>query len=304
MSAGWGSPHAAKSVEGNPITLNGVIYLHGVGTHAESEMLVNLKGSAVKFTAMVGVDDEKKGHGSVVFEVYVDGRKKADSGVMRGGDTAKLISVDLTGAKSMVLMVTDADDGIDCDHADWAGATILLAEGATARPESTFDIDETPMRIASGTPRRPAIHGPRITGATPGRPFLFLIPATGEGPLTFSAKNLPDGLQLDANTGIISGSLTKAGRTIVDLKVKGPRGSGTRKLMIVGGDHKLALTPPMGWNSWNVWAGAVDAEKVRQAADWMVKTGLAGHGFQYINIDDTWEASRDASGEIQTNTDE
>jgi alpha-galactosidase len=69
----------------------------------------------------------------------------------------------------------------------------------------------------------------------------------------------------------------------------------------VGGTRRLALTPPMGWNSWNVWAGAVDAEKVRAAADWMVKSGLAAHGYQYINIDDTWEAGRDSSGEIQTN---
>jgi alpha-galactosidase len=65
--------------------------------------------------------------------------------------------------------------------------------------------------------------------------------------------------------------------------------------------RRLALTPPMGWNSWNVWAGDVDAEKVRAAADWMVKSGLAAHGFQYINIDDTWEAGRDSNGEIQTN---
>jgi alpha-galactosidase len=301
MSAGWGVPIAAKSIEGKPLTLNGVVYQHGVGTHAESEMVVNLKGSAVKFISMVGLDDERTGHGSVVFEVYVDGRKKADSGVMHGGDTAKLISVDLTGAKSMALVVTDAGDGIDCDHGDWAGAAIILAQGATARPESSVDIDETPMRIASSSSRIPAIHGPRVTGATPGRPFLFLVPATGDGPLTFSAKNLPDGLQLDPNTGIISGSLTKAGRTIVDLKVKGPRGSAARKLMIVGGNGKLALTPPMGWNSWYVWFGVVDAEKLRQAADWMVKTGLAGHGYQYINIDDSWEAGRDANGEIQTN---
>ena len=57
----------------------------------------------------------------------------------------------------------------------------------------------------------------------------------------------------------------------------------------------------MGWNSWNCWAGAVDDAKVRAAADWMLKSGLAAHGFQYINIDDTWEGQRDANGEILTN---
>jgi alpha-galactosidase len=57
----------------------------------------------------------------------------------------------------------------------------------------------------------------------------------------------------------------------------------------------------MGWNSWNCWAGAVDDVKVRAAADWMLKSGLALHGFQYVNIDDTWEGQRDTNGEIQTN---
>src|SRR5207247_2040727 len=121
------------------------------------------------------------------------------------------------------------------------------------------------------------------------------------GPLTFSAKGLPPGLGLDRNTGIISGSLKRAGTTTVELTVRNPRGSANRELVIVGGDHSLALTPPMGWNSWNVWAGTVDAEKVRKATDAMVKSGLAAHGYQYINIDDTWEAKRDANGEIQTN---
>jgi alpha-galactosidase len=128
-----------------------------------------------------------------------------------------------------------------------------------------------------------------------------MIPTTGEGPLIFSANKLPDGLKLDEKTGIITGSIKQAGKYVVEIKVTGPKGTATRKLTIVGGDHKLALTPPLGWNSWNVWAGAIDDGKVRQAADWMVKSGLAAHGFQYINIDDCWQADRDANGEIRPN---
>src|SRR5207237_7821864 len=128
-----------------------------------------------------------------------------------------------------------------------------------------------------------------------------MIPATGEGPLTYSAKDLPAGLKLDARTGIVTGALAKAGTTEVVVTVRGPKGAAKRTLTIVGGEHKLALTPPMGWNSWNVWAGAVDDAKVRAAADWMVKSGLAAHGFQYVNIDDTWEGPRGQNGEILTN---
>jgi len=300
----YGSPHAGKSVDSHPLTLNGVVYPHGLGTHAVSRLLINLQGSATKFDAMAGVDDEKKGQGSVQFQVYVDGRKKLETPVLHGGDAPVPISVDLTGAKRMTLVVTDAGDGNDSDHADWAGALLTLVPGAAAKPVTAPDAaaNEPPMPIfMGGDSPVPAIHGPRITGATPGRPFEFMIPATGEGPLTFGAANLPAGLTLDPKTGIISGALQGIGSAKVRLSVRGPRGSASRSLTIVGGSRALALTPPMGWNSWNVWAGRVDAGKVRDAADQLISAGLAVHGFQYVNIDDTWEAGRDASGVIQTN---
>jgi len=300
----YGSPHAGKSMDSHPLTLNGVVYPHGLGTHAVSRLLVNLQGSATKFDAMAGVDDEKKGQGSVQFQVYVDGRKKLETPVLHGGDAPVPISVDLTGAKRMTLVVTDAGDGNDSDHADWAGALLTLVPGAAAKPVTAPDAaaNEPPMPIfMGGDSPVPAIHGPRITGATPGRPFEFMIPATGEGPLTFGATNLPAGLTLDPKTGIISGALQGIGSAKVRLSVRGPRGSASRSLTIVGGSRALALTPPMGWNSWNVWAGRVDAGKVRDAADQLISAGLAAHGFQYVNIDDTWEAGRDAAGVIQTN---
>jgi alpha-galactosidase len=66
-------------------------------------------------------------------------------------------------------------------------------------------------------------------------------------------------------------------------------------------DNGLARTPPMGWNSWNKFAGRVDDAAVRGMADAMVSSGMRDAGYQYINIDDTWEAGRDAQGNIQTN---
>ena len=66
-------------------------------------------------------------------------------------------------------------------------------------------------------------------------------------------------------------------------------------------DNGLARTPPMGWNSWNKFASRVDDATVRSIADAMVSSGLKDAGYQYINIDDTWEAGRDAQGNITTN---
>jgi alpha-galactosidase len=63
----------------------------------------------------------------------------------------------------------------------------------------------------------------------------------------------------------------------------------------------LAKTPPMGWNSWNKFAGRVDDATVRGIADAMASNGMREAGYIYINIDDTWEAERNAAGEIQTN---
>ena len=66
-------------------------------------------------------------------------------------------------------------------------------------------------------------------------------------------------------------------------------------------DNGLARTPPMGWNSWNKFAGKVTDQDVRGMADAMVTSGMKDAGYTYINIDDTWEGQRDANGNITSN---
>ena len=65
--------------------------------------------------------------------------------------------------------------------------------------------------------------------------------------------------------------------------------------------QQLAATPPMGWNSWNWFAGKVTDADIRKAADLLVSSGMRDAGYVYVNIDDTWEGKRDASGVIHTN---
>jgi alpha-galactosidase len=300
MTCGWGDAMALKSVQGYPLTIDKKVYEHGVGTHADSELLVDLGGEATRFTAMVGVDDETAKRGSVSFEVWVDDKKAVDTAIVKGGEPARKVDVDLTGAKQLLLIVSSLSD-TSFDHADWADAIIHLKPGATVKPKAGKVANEPPIPIAMGTKPEPSINFPRITGATPGRPFLFRVPATGDAPVTFVAEGLPPGLALDAATGIISGALESAGTWPVKITAKNALGADTETLTIVGGDNKLALTPPMGWNSWYTYFVTVTDEQVRQAADWMVKSGLAGHGYQYINIDDAWEADRDQEDNIMTN---
>jgi alpha-galactosidase len=66
-------------------------------------------------------------------------------------------------------------------------------------------------------------------------------------------------------------------------------------------DNGLARTPPMGWNSWNYFEGKIDDPTVRSIADAIVSSGMQKVGYTYVNIDDTWEATRDAAGNITTN---
>ena len=65
---------------------------------------------------------------------------------------------------------------------------------------------------------------------------------------------------------------------------------------------RAALTPPMGWNSWNFFAEKVSDKDIRAAADQLVATGMKDAGYIYVNIDDTWEGERDANGVLHSNS--
>jgi hypothetical protein len=149
--------------------------------------------------------------------------------------------------------------------------------------------------------QKPQIHGPDIYGARPNRPFLFKIPATGAQPMAYDVIGLPVGLQLDKTTGIITGSCANIGIYQTIVLVKNDAGIDTSFFDIQIGN--VALTPAMGWNSWNVFGLRVTDKDIRNAADVMVSSGLINHGWSYINIDDGWEsAERLPNGEIAANS--
>jgi alpha-galactosidase len=297
----WGSPQEGKSVDHNQIKLKGVTYPHGLGTHAHSELLIDLKGKGKRFISMIGVDDEVNNHGSVQFEIWLDEKQVFKSGILKGNSEPELVDIDLTDAKIMNLIVNDGGDNINYDHADWAGALIYLLPGATEKPNTINVIDESTPEIYIGQYPGISINGASVIGTTPNKPFIFLISLSGKVPIKLTVENLPDGLSFNLETGIISGSVQKEGKYIIPVTAENNEGKISKNLTIIAGRNKLAQTPPMGWNSWNVWGLEVNDKRVRDAADWMVKSGLAAHGFQYINIDDGWELDRDKDGKIRTN---
>jgi alpha-galactosidase len=315
---GWPAK-AAQSVAGKPLTMRRTVYEHGVGLHSGSTMVVDLHGQAGKFSAKAGLDDGRmplpkalpgsampKGlerhPGTATVEIWLDGKRVVDSGPLRRNAEPKPIEADLRGAKRMRIVVTDAGRWPYNNPVDLADAAVVM-HGA-AKPAAVA-VPQDPVPTIGLQLSGPSINGPRVIGASPGRPFLYRIPVSGIGPIKLTASNLPEGLTLDPKTGILSGTLKSAGTTTVRLEAssENPNVSSkdSRELRIVAGERKLALTPPLGWNSWNVWARAVDDAKVRAAADWMVRSGLADHGFNTITIDDAWMGERDSQGEIHPN---
>ncbi len=291
IEQGWGQAHADRSVDGAALRIGGRTFEHGIGTHAESTIPLELQGNGSHLSAWVGVDDETDKRGSVVFHVEADGKELWNSGVMHGGDAAKEVSLDIAGAKVLVLHVTDAGDGIDYDHADWADAKVEMKEG---KPRLQLPPVEPAVVLTPKDSPKPRINNTTLFGVRPGAPFLFTVAASGERPMKFSAKGLPSGLKLDEQTGRITGQLNKPGEHVVTLRAQNALGRAERKLKIICGSQ-IALTPALGWNSWNCFAGAVSADKVKAAADAMVSSGLINHGWTYINIDDFWQVHRDSN---------
>ncbi|WHT21384.1 NPCBM/NEW2 domain-containing protein [Crossiella sp. CA-258035] len=129
-SNGWGpverdrSNNESAGGDGNPLRVNGVNHARGLGTHAPSEISVHLGGRCTRFTALVGLDDETSSPGSAVFQVLVDGVLRQETAVLRTGQAAVPLSVDVAGARTLTLRVTDGEDGRNFDHADWAEARL------------------------------------------------------------------------------------------------------------------------------------------------------------------------------------
>ncbi|MBQ9431623.1 MAG: putative Ig domain-containing protein [Kiritimatiellae bacterium] len=134
----------------------------------------------------------------------------------------------------------------------------------------------------------PRINGAKILGVRPGNPILWRIPVTGERPMRFSAKGLPKGATFDKSRGMVGGSVPERGTYLFTVSAENAKGRTRQQMKLVVGD-KIALTPPMGWNSWNCFNFRVTEKNIRDAADAMVASGLADHGWTYVNIDDFWQ---------------
>lgn len=313
MEQSHGSPKIYGATEKKPMTIAKKIFAYGVGTRIKSTVWIDLSGGSEKFIASVGIDDDTSNivfYTKHNFKILGDGRKLWESGPMDLGDAAKHIELDIKGIKTLVLQVVNAGELSSYVQVNWAEARFIVSGSDPVAIPAPAD---EAILLTPKPKSAPRINGPRLYGCRPGNPFLYRIPVSGDRPIKFSAKGLPAGLNLDENTGIITGTITKRGNYTLLLKAKNKSGTATKSLKIACGD-KLALTPPMGWNDWYTHFGNITDQKMRQAADLMISNGMADAGYQYVNIDDCWMNAaktgdpkrvgplRSATGAIQPNS--
>ena len=159
----------------------------------------------------------------------------------------------------------------------------------------------SPYILTPPAPATPRYNGPLVFGVRPGSPIIFRLAFSGEKPMKYAVEGLPEGVKLDASQGVLSGSVAEKGDYPLVFVATNDYGEARQAFTLKVGD-KIALTPPMGWNSWNCWGLSVSQEKVMSSAAALINRGLADYGYSYINVDDAWEAEeRAADGSIVCN---
>ena len=302
-SCGLGKTVRTKaSVDGGRLSVAGVAYADGFGTRPESAVAFAADGRALAFDALVGIDDSSKtarmegsyGQPTARFRVWADGRIVFDSGDRKLGQEPLPVHADLAGAREVVLETTAGGPwtSFEGSNADWLDARFTVAAGSKVTPVAD------PSRYAQLgilTPpeaEEPRINGADIWGVRPGHEVIFRVATSGLRPMKFSAAGLPDGVTLDGK-GVLRGiAPTAPGNYDIVVTAENAKGKATRTIRLAVGDT-ISLTPPMGWNSWNTLCYRLTQEKATAAAKAMDESGLADHGWAYVNLDDWWEMNND-----------
>jgi hypothetical protein len=263
---GWGTLgiDTATAAPGKPpaaLRIGETVYDHGIGHHAPGELVYTLPpGTWTAFTAEVGVQWQGGSKGSVVFQAYVDGELRFDSGLMTDSDAPKTVEVSLSGARELRLVSGDGGDGISSDMANWALARLHRDPNALRIDPPSLQFNgmaaPTPSAAVAGFSLIANDEGPQA--ARLGNDALVLCLRDGEtveslipvanAPESFTLKAIVDLLQGDGvdaslaiDGGAIQSMLLKPGTNEIALAVDGAskdlairlhtRGSGTESLV-------------------------------------------------------------------------
>lgn len=271
-------------------TMLGGKFTRGVGTCAPSALYLAVNGNALSFEATVGQLGGPN-RSKLTFRVYRERQLAFETPVLDKDSGPHKVKVDLSGARWVKLEAY----GIDAPYSGysiWADARFEMKRGT--RPQDIATLSRQLGILTPPAAKSPRINGPALFGVRPGNPLMYRVPVTGERPIAISVEGLdaPElaDVAFDPASQMLTGRVAKPGTYPLTLKAANGHGEAKKAFRLVVGE-KIALTPPLGWNSWNAFADTVTAQIVKETADEMVRLRLGDHGWTYLTIDDGWQIS-------------
>jgi hypothetical protein len=299
---GWGPVERDRSngetgaADGKTITLNGVTYAKGLGVHAvttpgaPARVTFNLDGGFNRFLSDVGVDDEVTGpYGTVVFQVFADGVKIYDSGMMIQTSPTQSIDLNVDGVRQLDLVITDAGNGNASDHGDWAGALLLRRPGPSG-PVAHYEFDDATGSTATDLSSN-ANHA-TITGAATWVPGLV-------------AKNA---LSFDGSTNVVTVPnapwLNPPSITVAAWINPTTWAGGDRRILQKGdADNQYRLAEIAGQLQFSIAGVGSVAAALPSAGTWHHVAGTYDGTILRLYVDGLVAASAAASGPIRGTSD-
>jgi glucose/arabinose dehydrogenase len=344
MTNGWGPAERDQSNgeqgtgDGGPLTLAGVTYAKGLGTHAASDVRYTIPTGCTTFEASIGLDDEVGANGSVVFQVWGDTTMLYQSSTLTGSSATVPVSVSLTGRSQLRLVVTNGGDNINYDHGDWANARFTCGGGGgntppvptIAAPSSSllYSVGNTINYSGSATDAQdgsiPAASLSWVitlyhcdSGDCHSHPFLnstgasgsFVVPDHGdenyfEIRLTATDSGGLTGtttVQINPRTTQITLQTSPAGLTVVYGGVSGV--APMVRTTVVGSTHTISTPTPQGSNVFQSWSdgGALQHDVVVGTSPMTVTATFSGGGggtTTYLS-DLTWTSMTNGWGPVE-----
>ena len=283
---GWGTLQKDRSIDGNTLTVKGVRYASGIGAHAPGKMVVSLNGTALRFHAVLGIDDETEGRGNCNYSVTLrklNGEETVvQSGTLSGAASAEAVSVDIDNLPDYRYLIIDFPEGADgngSDHVDIANAYFEWEYHNSSLPEFvSTDVLETGLNCAT------------VLFSQPGVRYMHKLRSSNPD-LKLSVRDLPAGLKFNEKRCLVEGVIEEEGEYTYTAVATDAVGTETLTPISLTVSSDLDQpTPWMGWLSWNVVQGEISQSVVETVADAFVSQGLLEAGYNVLAIDDLWHA--------------
>lgn len=292
---GWGTIKANKSINNNPLKINGQEYASGVGMHASGKIVVKLNGAVTAFHAVLGIDDEVKkanlpaNEGRCNYNVYLR-KQNGEETIIGSGEISaanqQIANIDITSSLSdYKYLVLDFDKGANNgnDHVDVANSYFEYIEQNSNRPEI---VNENVLsgKLACAT----------TVFSQPGVKFMHKLRSNNPD-IEITVKDLPVGLEFNPDRTLVEGIIDDEGQyTYTAVVVNGNETEEVPITLTVSSNLQQPV-PHMGWLSWNVVQRDISEKVVKQATDNMIASGLFEAGYNCVLMDDQWHGTR-ASG--------